>query len=266
MHSDPGDTAALFEDAASWQSYEANPYIEQRSRIVRSMIPDGVTTVADIGCGNGILLRSLADGHPVVGVDPSRAALKAFDLPRACARGEALPFRTDSADLVTCLEVLEHLPDAALRACVGELTRVSKRWILVATPDAEDPLRNALRCPACGTIFNRSHHLQSFDARRLAALFPGFEVRDLRRGGQAVRDYPRVLLRLRHHAARRFYKGPGETIGLCPGCGNREFPRFRPNILSVLLDGVNRLVSPRRPYWILLLLEKRPGGSIGGVR
>jgi hypothetical protein len=143
------------------------------------------------------------------------------------------------------------------------LARVTRRWILVATPDAEDPLRNALRCPLCGTVFNRSHHLQNFDALRLAALFPDFEVRDIRRGGQPVRDYPRSLLRLRHGVARRFYKGPGETRGLCPSCGNREFPAFRPNVLSVLLDGVNRLISRRRPYWVLLLLEKQSGGSIG---
>jgi SAM-dependent methyltransferase len=266
MRSGPGDTAALFEDAASWESYEANPYIEQRSRIVRSMIPDGVHTIADIGCGNGLLLRSLSEDHAVVGVDPSRVALGAFDLPRACGRGEALPLRSASVDLVTCLEVLEHLADGALRVCADEIARVTRRWLLVATPDAEDPLRNALRCPRCGRIFNRSHHLQSFDARRLAALFPGFELREERRGGQPVRDYPRALLWARHRFARRFYKGPGETRGLCPVCGNRDFPPFRPNLLSVLLDGANRLLSRRRPYWVLLLLEKRSGGSIGGDR
>jgi SAM-dependent methyltransferase len=266
MRSGPGDTAALFEDAASWQSYEANPYIEQRSRIVRAMIPEGVATVADVGCGNGVLIRSLADTTRAVGIDPSLTALRAFDLPRACGRGEALPLRTGSVDLVTCLEVLEHLPDDALRLCSAELARVTGRWLLVATPDREDPLRNAIRCPCCGTIFNRSHHLQRFDAERLASLFPGFDIRESRTGGQPVRGYPRSLLWLRHRIARRFYKGPGETRGLCPSCGNREFPAFRPNLPSVLLDGLNRLASRRRPYWVLLLLERRSGGSIGGDR
>jgi SAM-dependent methyltransferase len=266
MHSSPGDTAALFDEAASWESYEANPYIEQRSRIVRSMIPDGVRTIADVGCGNGILLRSLSETHRVIGIDPSLTALRTFQLPRACGRGEALPLRTGSVDLVSCLEVLEHLADAELRICADEIARVTGRWLLVATPDEENPLRNALWCPQCGTIFNRSHHLQSFDARRLAALFPDFRIREERREGQPVRDYSRPLLWVRHRIARKFYKGPGETHGLCPACGNREFPAFRPSILSVLLDGANRLLNRRRPYWVLLLLEKRPGGSIGGGR
>ena len=81
-----------------------------------------------------------------------------------------------------------------------------------------------------------------------------------------MRDYPRPLLWVRHRIARRFYKGPGETRGLCPACGNREFPPYRPSLLSILVDGMNRLLSRRRPYWILMLLERRPGGSIGGTR
>jgi hypothetical protein len=83
-------------------------------------------------------------------------------------------------------------------------------------------------------------------------------VKLVRRGGQKVRPYPAPLLWLRHRVARRFYKGPGETHGLCPGCGNTVFPKYRPNFLSIVLDGVNRLVSPRRPYWVFVFLERRP--------
>jgi SAM-dependent methyltransferase len=261
------DTAALFEEADAWRAYESNPYIEERTRIVLQMIPKGARTVADIGCGNGILVRALhAAGRSVVGIDPSRTALRAFDFPRACARGERLPIRDSAIDSAACLEVLEHLPDDGVRECAAELRRVAARWILVAVPDREDPRRNALSCPQCGSVFNRSHHLQSFDRDRLIGLFPDFEVRDVRRGGQPVRPYPVPLLIARHRIARRFYKGPGETRGLCPRCGNRDFPPFRANLLSVLLDGLNRLISRRRPYWILMLLERRLNGSIGGGR
>lgn len=269
MHPDPkrADTAALFEDPASWRFYKSNPYLEERTRIVRSMIPAETKSVVDIGCGNGILVRAIAlDGRRAIGVDPSLTALRSFDLARACARGESLPLRDGAADCAACLEVLEHLPDEGVRACAGELARVARRWVLVAVPEREDPRRNALRCPRCGTVFNRSHHLQTFDRARLAGLFPGFDVRDVRRGGQPVRAYPALLLWLRHRAARRFYKGPGETHGLCPQCDNRDFPAFRPNFLSILLDGVNRLISRRRPYWILMLLERHTDGSIGGGR
>lgn len=260
----PDDTAAWFRDPSSWESYETNPYLADRTRIVEEMIPDGVTALLDVGCGDGTLLRSLAPRFRCVGIDPSRTALARFDGTRICARGEALPLRTDHSDLAVCLEVLEHLPDHSLRACATELSRATNRWLLIGTPHREDPMKNVLRCPRCGHLFNRSHHLQTFDRDRLLSLFPTFELREERFGGQPVRPYPRPLLWLRHRIARRYFKGPGETRGLCPRCGNREFPRFRPNPLSILLDGANRLISPRRPYWILLLLEKRPGGSIGG--
>lgn len=265
MQSIPSDTAALFEDPDAWRAYEGNLYLEERTRIVLSMLPDRARSVMDVGCGNGILVRALRDaGRDAVGIDPSRTALQAFDGKRVCARGESLPIRGGCVDLVACLEVLEHLTEEGARRCAGELGRTTRRWILIAVPDREDPMRNAIRCPKCGAVFNRSHHLQGFDIAKLVRLFPDFETRDVRQGGQPVRPYPRLLLRLRHHLARRFYKGPGETRGLCPKCGNREFPPFRPNLLSLVLDGSNRLISRRRPYWILVLLERRVDGSIRG--
>ncbi len=266
MHHDPPDTAALFEEQGSWEAYAQNPFLEERTRIVQEMIPAGVRTILDVGCGNGILVHALAAERSAVGIDPSLAALRSFKEPRAVGIGEHLPIRSACIDLVCCLEVLEHLPDCAVDACARELDRVTRQWLLVGTPDSEDPRRNALRCPACGCIFNRNHHLQRFDEKRLPRLFPDFEPRCVQRCGEPVRGYPHPLLWIRHHIARRYYKGPGETRSLCPQCGNREFPPFRPNFLSILMDGTNRLISPRRTYWILALFERRQGGSIGGGR
>ncbi|MBM3287386.1 MAG: class I SAM-dependent methyltransferase [Candidatus Eisenbacteria bacterium] len=259
------DTVALFEEAASWDAFGDNPYLEERNRIVLSMLPQAAQSVVDVGCGNGVLLRALALSRSVVGLDPSRRALAAFEGPRVCALGERLPLRSGSVDVACALEVLEHLDGASVLACCAELSRVARRWILIGTPDRENPLRNALRCPRCGEIFNRSHHLQSFDESRIASLFPEFAPLSVKNGGQRVRGYLRPLLWLRHRLAGRFYSGPGETRGLCPACGNREFPRFRHNLPSLMLDGVNRLLSPRRPYWVLVLLERRQDGRIGGA-
>lgn len=248
---------ALFRDPSLWCAPAGDPHMEERAGIVRTLLPVEAKTVIDVGCGNGILERRLAPETLAIGLDPAVEALRAFDLPRVCGRGEALPFRSSSADAVLCLEVLEHLQDVAAAQTAREIARVTRRWILVATPDREDPKKNSLRCPRCELVFNRSHHLRSYDAAALARLFPEFEVRTVRRGGQGVRPYPRPLLWLRHNVARRYYKGPGETHGLCPGCGNRAFPRHTPTLLSVALDGLNRLISPRRPYWVFVFLERR---------
>jgi SAM-dependent methyltransferase len=259
------DSTALFDEPGLWSRFAQNPHLEERTRIVGEMIPPDARTLLDVGCGTGDLLESLRDRLTGVGIDPSLLALRSCREPRACALGEALPIRSASVDLVVCLEVLEHLPDAGVRACAAELDRVASRWLLVATPDGENPARNSLHCPQCGGAFNRSHHLQSFDAERFRRLFDGFEPRLVRRGGQAVRGYPAGLLWMRHRIARKYFKGPGETSGLCPHCGNREFPAFRHNLLSFLLDGINRIVSPRRPYWVFMLLERRQAGRIGAA-
>ncbi len=82
--------------------------------------------VLDMGCGPGNLLDGLARRWPVTGADYSSEAL------RFCgARGHRrlfradfchLPLRTGSLDLVTSIDVLEHLEDD--RAAFAEIARV----------------------------------------------------------------------------------------------------------------------------------------------
>ncbi len=84
----------------------------------------------DIGCGGGILAESMARrGARVKGIDLSDKALKVAQLHSLESRiavdyeavsAEDLAERSPSAfDVVTCLELLEHVPDPAstVRAC-----------------------------------------------------------------------------------------------------------------------------------------------------
>jgi 2-polyprenyl-6-hydroxyphenyl methylase/3-demethylubiquinone-9 3-methyltransferase len=91
-------------------------------------------TVADIGCGGGLLAEELARlGASVIGVDPSapslrtarahaRAAGLAIDYRRGS--GERLPVPDASADIACCVDVLEHVSDVA--AVLRETTRILK--------------------------------------------------------------------------------------------------------------------------------------------
>lgn len=86
--------------------------------------------VLDVGCGGGILTESLAVlGAQVKGIDLSRNALRVADL-HGLESGvsvsyeeiavEALAAREPGQyDVVTCMEMLEHVPDpaAVVRAC-----------------------------------------------------------------------------------------------------------------------------------------------------
>ena len=84
----------------------------------------------DVGCGGGILAESIAKkGAKVTGIDLSEKALKVADL-HSLESGVAVRYELIAAeelasreaghyDVVTCMEMLEHVPDPAaiVQAC-----------------------------------------------------------------------------------------------------------------------------------------------------
>lgn len=113
-----------------------------RRRIIRAeldMLPlPADASILDAGCGSGRTLEDLiAYGH-VSGIEIS---LEAVEVARArdCAdvrvgRLEQLPWDSDTFDLITCLDVLEHVADD--RLALGELRRVCKPggWLVMTVP------------------------------------------------------------------------------------------------------------------------------------
>ena len=89
-------------------------------------------TVLDVGCGGGILSESMAQkGATVTGIDLGEKALKVAQLHsleswinfdyRLIAVEELAKESPASFDVVTCLEMLEHVPDPAsvVQACAA---------------------------------------------------------------------------------------------------------------------------------------------------
>jgi 2-polyprenyl-6-hydroxyphenyl methylase / 3-demethylubiquinone-9 3-methyltransferase len=80
--------------------------------------------VVDVGCGGGILAESMQqNGAQVLGIDLSEKALRVAQL-HALETGSAVDYRLVAAealaaeqpgsfDVVTCMEMLEHVPDPA---------------------------------------------------------------------------------------------------------------------------------------------------------
>ncbi len=89
--------------------------------------------VVDVGCGGGILSDSMGRrGANVLGIDLSTKALKVAQLHALEAQTPNIKYREISAedlaaeqpasfDVVTCMEMLEHVPDPAsvVRACAS---------------------------------------------------------------------------------------------------------------------------------------------------
>lgn len=134
---DPAEIAKFEELASRWWDrnsefkplHEINPlrvnYIDQRS-------PLAERRVLDVGCGGGILSEAMAlRGAKVTGIDMGEAPLGVARLHQLESGAKVDYFQTTAEelaedqpgyyDVVTCLEMLEHVPNPAsvIRACAA---------------------------------------------------------------------------------------------------------------------------------------------------
>jgi len=99
---------------------------------LKRVMPRMGDTVIDAGCGTGMLFEHLHNYGLLVGVDPSINMLK--EAKKRTRKGgnielvlgdvEALPFRSDSSDVVYCISVLQLMDDP--RRGLEEILKVLK--------------------------------------------------------------------------------------------------------------------------------------------
>ena len=137
-------------------------------------------SILDVGCGEGVLAAAWVDRpsvERVVGVDVDDARLPAewaargrpgLDL-RAIPPAPPLSFTDDAFDLVTGIEVLEHVADPD--ALLAELSRVARGHVLVSVP--REPLwrmLNLARGAHWRSLGDTPGHRQHFSRSSLARL------------------------------------------------------------------------------------------------
>lgn len=242
---------------ALWDSFTLTPVVQEKIRVLRSMVPHGTKRILDLGCGNGVVTNVMAADYRIVGLDWSRTALESVQAPSVRSSSALLPFRPRCFDLLLCCELLEHLIEIDFQETVREILGLEIPHLLITVPNEENLHRNEVKCVRCGHVFNASHHHRNFSAHSLASHFPSYEVVTTRVGGPPVRAYPLPLLRLRQRVGRRWFELSGGRATMCPRCHGTDFPRGRHNPVSFFCDGLNRLISRRRPYWLYTLLKRR---------
>jgi 2-polyprenyl-6-hydroxyphenyl methylase/3-demethylubiquinone-9 3-methyltransferase len=136
LNADPAELAKFSDLAHRWWDPESefrplhqiNPL---RLAWIDQQAPLQGQQVLDVGCGGGILADSMArKGAQVTGIDLSTKALKVAQLHALEAGTTGVTYREISAehlaaeqpgqyDVVTCMEMLEHVPDPAsvVQAC-----------------------------------------------------------------------------------------------------------------------------------------------------
>jgi 2-polyprenyl-6-hydroxyphenyl methylase/3-demethylubiquinone-9 3-methyltransferase len=134
---DPSEVAKFEALASRWWDrnsefkplHDINPL---RANWIDSLAPVAEQTILDVGCGGGILCEALAQrGAVVTGIDMGEAPLAVgnlhklesgveVDYQKSTAEDFALKHR-EAFDTVTCLEMLEHVPDpsSVVKACAG---------------------------------------------------------------------------------------------------------------------------------------------------
>ncbi len=150
LNADPAELAKFSELAHRWWDPESefrplhqiNPL---RLDWIQSLSPLAGQHVIDIGCGGGILADSMAHaGATVTGIDLAGKALKVAQLHAMEAGTPHITYREISAeamaqeapgsfDTVTCMEMLEHVPDpsSVVRAC-AQLVKPGG-WVFFST-------------------------------------------------------------------------------------------------------------------------------------
>jgi 2-polyprenyl-6-hydroxyphenyl methylase/3-demethylubiquinone-9 3-methyltransferase len=137
---DPAELAKFAALAQSWWDpkgpskplHDLNPL---RLTYVQRIISLENKQVLDVGCGGGILSESMARaGAHVLGIDLAQAVLDVAELHavdakidisyRAASAEDLAVERPAAFDLVTCMEMLEHVPDpAATLAALSKLVK-----------------------------------------------------------------------------------------------------------------------------------------------
>ena len=253
--------------------WERERYMENKDELRRmaacaELIPDEARSILDVGAGNGAFLRFLEDRKvsiKLAGLERSETAIT-----RSLSRAQIqlgsiddLPFEDRSFDVVSCMEVFEHLPYGVYEKALREVERVAKDYILVSVPYKEARVR--VQCPYCSCTFDPSYHMRSFNEAILSDLFGSFRSVSFVRVVAEAYVWGSNLRRVYQSVTKNdteltpFFP----PTALCPQCSFSGAGAFRASSpTKPKTSGVLRLVKSVLPKqqaerWVVALYERK---------
>ncbi len=180
----PADASPVVDDVPVGNTFDketSGNAVERRlvggfTSALLDLLPTTPATVLEVGCGEGVQLRKVADAlppHRLVGFDlpsPSLASRwEGLDAGMVSGSADALPFPNDSFDLVLALEMLEHVPDPD--RVLSEIARVARKAVVLSVPwEPVWRIGNMARGRYLRDLGNTPGHIQHFSRARFTRL------------------------------------------------------------------------------------------------
>ena len=116
----------------SWDRLEK--YFQRTANYIKEVFSPA--TVLDVGCAKGYLVKALTELNiDAKGIDPSKYAISEADedikdlLQNDIV--QAIKYDDNSFDLVTCFDVMEHIPEKDIDKAINEMLRITKKWLVI---------------------------------------------------------------------------------------------------------------------------------------
>lgn len=172
--------------------------------IIRDLHPD---SVLDAGCAMGFLVEELVKrGVDAYGIDVSEYAISQVheSVRDRCAVGSLTEPLQRRYDLITCIEVVEHVPPEQADEALANLCAATDRLLLSTTPqDFGEPTHLNVQPPEAWSAALARHGFYRDVERDFSYLSPwaGLYTRREEEPAETVRRYDRAWWRLRREAS-----------------------------------------------------------------
>ncbi len=153
LHAEPGLMPGHPYDKHYYDTYHTDtgpvPYVRERGpwlRLFRSMaeyidLTIKPKTVLDAGCAKGFLVEALRDrGIEAFGIDISEYAISEVrpDVRAYCRVGSLVMPLSERYDLITCIEVLEHMTEEEITRAIANICKSTNDVLFSSSPDDFD--------------------------------------------------------------------------------------------------------------------------------
>ncbi len=246
-----------YEQSDVWNGYFKDKTHTERAQITLDLIPKGVDSILDIGCGVGNLTNRIEKNF-VVGLDFAHTPLTYVKKNPIQANITNLPFKRKTFKLIIITEILEHLNNLNFQRGFNEIIRLDPDYILLSTPFNEDITLELCKCKKCGNVFNLSLHQRSFDTESLQMLFKNYDLEKKLYITYKISPNKNLIKIKQNFGIFNYSKSC-----MCNKCGNSVIePKKVPDLffnsfLTPILNVSKSFAGTKQPYHQILLFHKK---------